>query len=159
MAGRIGIGVREARDLVENFSERFPNVGRHKAQVIRTARKRKPPYSVTMIGRRRYLGALVSRDDGARSKAERQAYNHVIQGTAADILKVALVRTHQFLPEGARIVLTVHDEIVVTAPDALAEEALEAMREAMEGAMGNRLGIPLIADIHIGDRWGEAKAG
>jgi DNA polymerase-1 len=83
----------------------------------------------------------------------------MIQGSAADIMKLALVRAHScFLTEPSiNVVLTVHDELVTIAPDDRAEEVAEAIRESMEGIKLKEINIPLLAEIHIVDKWGEAK--
>jgi DNA polymerase-1 len=92
---------------------------------------------------------------GRRSSAERQAFNTVIQGSAADLIKLAMVRAHSLLPEGASLLLTIHDELVTVAPTELINETAAAIREAMEGIKA--LQIPLLADVKIVSRWGEAK--
>jgi DNA polymerase-1 len=107
------------------------------------------------MGRRRYLPDLNSKQIGFRSSAERQAFNTRIQGTAADIIKLAMVRAHQMIPEGAKLILTVHDELVTLTPDALVDDTVKAIREAMEGI--KLLPIPLVADITVVDKWGDAK--
>ena len=96
-----------------------------------------------------------SRDMGEKAGAERQAFNTKIQGSAADIIKLAMVRAHAMLPEGSKLILTVHDELVTLAPEHLADATAEAIRGAMEGI--NLLDVPLVADVKIVDRWGEAK--
>jgi DNA polymerase-1 len=90
-----------------------------------------------------------------RAQAERQAFNTKIQGSAADIIKIAMVRAYRLVPKEAKLILTVHDELVLITPDALAEETANKLREAMEDIQV--LKIPLVADIKIVDRWGEAK--
>ena len=90
-----------------------------------------------------------------RSGAERQAFNTRIQGSAADIMKLAMVRAHERVPKGSNILLTVHDELVTLTPDNLVSETEQAIREAMEGI--NILEVPLLADVKVVNRWGEAK--
>jgi DNA polymerase-1 len=97
----------------------------------------------------------LSRDNGFRAGAERQAFNTKIQGSAADIIKIAMVRAHKMIPKGTKIILTVHDELVLTTPAETADQAAEALREAMEDIQV--LKVPLIADVKVVDRWGEAK--
>jgi DNA polymerase-1 len=79
----------------------------------------------------------------------------VIQGSAADLIKVAMVRAHQMIPKESKLILTVHDELVTVAPNHLLEETAEAIRSAMEGI--NVLSIPLLADVKTVERWGDAK--
>jgi DNA polymerase-1 len=155
IANRLGITLSEAKELLDFFNSRFPSIRRHKQKVITTARLNK--YSETLMGRRRPLPKLFWDDEEARSSAERQAYNHVIQGSAADIMKIALVNVHAELPEGARMLLTVHDEVVVQAPDHLVEETIEVVRREMEGARPRGLNVPLLADVHSGPNWRAAK--
>jgi DNA polymerase-1 len=79
----------------------------------------------------------------------------VIQGSAADIIKVAMVRAHELIPSEASLILTVHDELVTVTPNEVAEQTAEAIREAMEGIQV--LNVPLIADVKTVTRWGDAK--
>jgi DNA polymerase-1 len=93
------------------------------------------------------------------SRAERQAFNTMIQGSAADVMKLALVRAHScFLDEpNINIILTVHDELVTITPNDRAEETANAIRNSMEGIKIREITVPLIADVKIVDKWGEAK--
>lgn len=157
---QIGCTKQEARDLLDRFSERFPSINRYKTRVLVSTKKLgdkdKPvPYVTTVLGRRRYLPDMNSSDKGERAGAERQAFNTKIQGTAADIIKMAMVRAHKLLPQGSKLILTVHDELVTLVPDPLVEQSVEAVRTAMEGI--NMLDVPLVADIAVVDRWGDAK--
>lgn len=157
---QIGCTKQEARDLLDRFSERFPSISRYKNKVIvstkKLGEKEKPvPYVATVLGRRRYLPDINSSDRGEKAGAERQAFNTKIQGTAADIIKMAMVRAHKLLPQGSKLILTVHDELVTLVPDNLVEQSVEAIRTAMEGI--NMLDVPLVADITVVERWGDAK--
>ena len=89
------------------------------------------------------------------AKAERQCFNTLIQGSAADVMKIAMVRAHQQIPETARLILTVHDELVTVTPADMADQTAEDIRIAMEGI--RMLSVPLVADVKVVDRWGEAK--
>ena len=151
----IGCSIAEARDLMEYFARQFPRIGQHKAKVISRARMTK--YSETVWGRRRYLPKIASRDEGERAMAKRQAYNHHIQGTAADIMKVALVNIQHARPDDARMLLTVHDEVVLTAPLDTADAVAEIVKREMEAARPTRITVPLVADVKIINNWGEAK--
>jgi len=156
IANSLNCKIDEARDLMDGFVQRFPAITRYKRHVISTARNKAPvPYVATMMGRKRYLPNLRAREVMLRAKAERQAFNTVIQGSAADIIKLAMVRADALIPDEASLVLTVHDELVTVAPANKAEETAAAIREAMEGIKA--LSIPMIADVKIVDRWGEAK--
>ena len=155
IARQIGCTVREARTLLDDFGANFTSVNRYRQRIIGVARNSRPPHITTILGRKRYLPELLSRDPGLKAGAERQAFNTRIQGPAADIIKVAMVRANAALPEGAKLLLTVHDELVTLTPDRLIEEATTAIKDAMEGI--NVLSIPLVADIKVVQKWGEAK--
>lgn len=158
LAARIGISPTRARQVLDDFDRQFPVAARYRRSVINEARRRRPCHVTTLMGRKRYLPELASIDRGARGRAERQAFNTVIQGTAADLIKLSMVKTHRALADkvpAARLILTVHDELVATSPRKEADLALEVMREAMEGI--NKLRVPLVVDIKIVDRWSEAK--
>jgi len=157
---QIGCTKQEARELLDRFSAEFPSISLYKTKVLVSTVKKgqelKPvPYVTTIFGRRRYLPNMNSKDQGDKAGAERQAFNTKIQGSAADIIKLAMVRAHAMLPKGAKLILTVHDELVTLTPDHLAEETAEAIRGAMEGI--KVLDVPLIADVKTVQRWGEAK--
>jgi len=156
IASQIGCSVSEARGLLDGFSDKFRSVARYKAAVVRESKSRRPtPFVTTLFGRRRYLPNLTSSETGFRAQGERQAFNTKIQGSAADIIKVAMVRAHRLLPEDCSLILTVHDELVAVAPMERAEEAAEAIRESMEEI--RVLSVPLIADIKVVPKWGDAK--
>lgn len=155
-AEQLGVTEEEAKEILSGFEAKFPVIYTYKKRVIKEARSRKPvPYVETALRRRRYLPDLDSSEMRLKSTAERQAFNTKIQGSAADIIKLAMIRTHQLLPPKSKLILTVHDELVVVSPNNEVEYAAEKLREAMEGI--RLLSIPLIADLKIVDKWGEAK--
>ena len=155
IASQIGCSPKDAKALLTEFSAKFPSVDSYRARVIGTTRNGRPPVVTTLFGRRRYLPEILSRDPGLQRGAERQAFNTRIQGSAADIIKLAMVRAHALLPKEARLILTIHDELVTLTPNEVVDEASEAIREAMEGI--NVLKVPLVADLKVVTRWGEAK--
>jgi DNA polymerase I-like protein with 3'-5' exonuclease and polymerase domains len=160
IAQQVGCSVSDAKDLLNRFTEQFHDIAKYKGKVIRMASQRGPvPYVETLLGRRRYIPDLRSTDKGLKSRADRQAFNTVIQGSAADIMKLAIIRAHScFIDEpDVNVVLTVHDELVTVAREDLAEETAEAIRESMEGIKLKEITVPLIADVKIVDKWGEAK--
>ena len=108
-----------------------------------------------MLGRRRYLPDLLSSELHLRGRAERQCFNALIQGSAADIMKLAIIRADAMLPDEAQLILTVHDELLTLCPEDMAEDVAEIIREAMEGI--NPLSIPLVAEVNIAKTWGDAK--
>jgi DNA polymerase-1 len=108
----------------------------------------------TLLGRVRHLPDLRSTDRMRRAQAERIAQNTPIQGTAADILKLAMVRLRDPVVPGARMVLTVHDELDFEVPAERAEEAAKIIRSTMEGVVA--LDVPLVVDVGWGPSWAEA---
>jgi len=156
IAEQIGCSAKEAQDLLTAFARKFASIDRYRKTVIAESRNRTPiPYATTILKRRRYLPDLRAKEMWQRSRAERQAFNTVIQGSAADLIKVAMVRAHHMVPDQAKLILTVHDELVTIAPKELAEETANSIRNAMEGI--HVLSVPLLADVKIVDRWGDAK--
>lgn len=153
IARSIGCSITEARDLLGRFASKFPSVNTYRVRVVAATRAKK--YVTTLMGRKRYLPEIVSNDFGLRAGAERQAFNTRIQGSAADIMKLAMIRAHAMIPKEAKLLLTVHDELVTLTPEHLQFETESAIREAMEGI--KVLDVPLIADVKIVQRWGEAK--
>ena len=160
IAQSIGCTVSDAKDLLNRFTAQFNDISKYRAKVIRQAIHSGPvPYVSTLFGRRRYIPDLKSREMGLKSRAERQAFNTVIQGSAADLMKLAIVRAHSCFTEepDVNVVLTVHDELVTVAREDLADETAEAIRESMEGIHFPEITVPLIADVKIVNKWGEAK--
>lgn len=157
IASQIGCSLDDAKALLADFSDKFKNINRLKALSVRNAMKRTPiPFVTTITGRRRYIPELTSSERWLYARGERQAFNTVVQGSAADVMKIAMVRASQMIPERASLILTVHDELVTTAPDDLVEETVEAIRAAMEGIRVLR--VPLVADVKAAPTWGEGKA-
>ena len=155
---QIGCTPDDAKTLLREFSAQFPKVDQLKAKVVREAMSKDgEPYVSTLTGRRRYLPDLFSDTFWMKLRAQRQAFNTLIQGTAADIMKMAIVEANYSIPEGAYITLTVHDELVVVTPIDLADETAEAVRQSMEGIRIPGLRVPLVAEVSVAPRWGEAK--
>ena len=160
IASSIGCTIDEAKKLLADFEEKFSSITRYKNWVIRKAREKSPvPYVETLFGRRRFLPELTSHLRNEVSRAERQAFNTVIQGSAADIMKLALIRAHScFLDEpDINVILTVHDELVTITPEDRAEETAEAIRVSMEGIQLKEMTVPLKAEVYVVDKWGQAK--
>jgi DNA polymerase I-like protein with 3'-5' exonuclease and polymerase domains len=161
VASMLGVDVDLAREILKSHRREFPEIYELKDYIVEVCRSRKPvPYVRTMLGGLRRLPDINSSQDGLRYRAERQAVSAVIQGSAADLIKLAMVRCDSMLadiPE-AHLVLTVHDEIVLTAPEEYAEQAADVLHEAMLGPDIQKLvKVPLTSDIKIVDRWSEAK--
>ncbi len=155
LAQQLGISVAEAESFIEAYFDKYSLVRIFKEETLERARRE--GYVTTLLGRRRYLPEINSDNGQRRSYAERTAVNTVIQGTAADLIKVAMVRVARRLAdEGfqAAMILQVHDELVFEAPKA-ERAALEAMvKEEMEGAL--ELDVPLVVDSGWGPNWFEA---
>lgn len=155
LSQKTGISEEQAQQFIDNYYRQFSKLAAWKEEVKSFARKH--GYVETMSGRRRRLPDISSRDNKLRARAERQAVNAVIQGTAADICKEAMVRvTKSFANTPARLLVQVHDELVCTAPSEEADKYLEILTSAM-GHQTVIEGIPLIVSAHAGYSWAEAK--
>ena len=153
---RLGIEVGEAREFIDAYYAQFPGVKAFlDAQVERA---RVDGFTTTMFGRRRYLPELQSANFRMRAVGERMALNAPIQGTAADIMKRAMIAVDRALLEEpvARMLLTVHDELVFEVPRSSLDQATSLVTECMEGAAELRCG--LVVDVHTGDNWADAHA-
>ena len=153
IAKQIGCTLTEAKTLLDDFSKKFNSINKYRLMVVNSTRQK--GYVTTVLGRRRYLPEINSKNFGDKAGAERQAFNTRIQGSAADIMKLAMIRAQDMIPKEAKLLLTVHDELVTLTPDNKAEETAEAIREAMEGI--KLLDVPLLADVKTVQRWGQAK--
>jgi len=156
LARRLKISQSEARELISTYFSLYPGVQAYIESTISTARQR--GYVETLSGRRRYYRDINASNAARRSAEERAAVNMPIQGTAADIIKRAMISIHRELPgrfPRAAMLLQVHDELVFEAPGDDVEALSQFVKEKMEGAYS--LGdIPLIVDTGIGDNWLEA---
>jgi DNA polymerase-1 len=156
LAQRLGIPVKEATEILEAYFEGFPNVRAYMDRVVAEARDR--GYTETLFGRRRLIPELQSGRYQVRAAGERQAMNAGIQGLAADIFKVALVRIDARLRDAglaSRLVLQVHDEVILEVPPDEHDAAEELVTSAMSGAADLR--VPLTVNVSWGDTWAAAK--
>jgi DNA polymerase-1 len=154
---RLGIPTDEAATILDAYFVAFPAVKSYMERTVDEARQR--GYTETLFGRRRQIPELSSSNFRIRQAGERQAMNAGIQGLAADIFKVALVRLDRSLEERrmrSHIVLQVHDEIVLEVPDDERDAAKELTVDTMAGAF--ELRVPLAVNVAIGPSWAEAKA-
>jgi DNA polymerase-1 len=152
----IGVAVAEAKAYMESYFNKYSGVRAYMKEIVQQAKR--DGYVVTLFGRRRTLPELKSSNHSIRSFGERAALNTPIQGTAADIIKIAMVRvSSRLMAEGyaARLILQVHDELIVEAPEAEAEAVKALLVEEMERAAD--LSVPLLAEAHIGKTWASAK--
>jgi DNA polymerase-1 len=146
----------EAQEYIDAYLARFPMVQDFIQRTIEQAKQ--DGYVTTLFGRRRPVPEIRASNRQTRSLGERLAVNSVMQGTAADIIKVAMVNIHRRLLDegrGSRLVLQVHDELLVEAPDAEVSTVKELVRAEMCGAYP--LDPPLAVDVGAGDDWNEAK--
>lgn len=150
LARNLGISTAEAARFIEQYFAQYPGVKRWIEATLEQARKE--GCVTTLLNRRRYVADLDARDVNVRRGAERIAVNTPVQGSAADIIKVAMVRLHEALHgTKAKLLLQVHDELVVEAPAEEAEKVAEKLRSVMENAA--TLSVPLKVDVGMGDHW------
>jgi DNA polymerase-1 len=152
LAKRLGISRQEAKGFIDAYFVKYSGVRSFMEDTLKQAHKDKTVR--TLLGRRRILPDLTSTNHARRSYAERIAQNTPIQGTAADLLKLAMVRLAEPIVPGARMVLTVHDELVFEVPEDRAEEAAAKTRAAMESIIA--LDVPLVVDVGFGKNWAQA---
>lgn len=149
LSQQLGIPRGQAQQFIDAYFARFSGVKAYIASVIEESAKR--GYAQTMAGRRRYIPQLASDNRNERLQGERIALNSTIQGSAADLIKRAMLRCERGLPAGSRLVLQIHDELLVEAKAETADAAAAALREAMVSAW--TLDVPLIADVRRGTTW------
>ena len=156
LARNIGVSRKEAGDYIQRYFQRYPGVKAFMDRCVQEGREK--GYATTLLGRRRELPELASSNFNTRSFGERVAMNMPIQGTAADIIKLAMVRVYQALErEGlqAKLVLQIHDELILDTPMEEAERVKPLLKACMEEAMP--LSVPLIADVREGHSWYDTK--
>jgi DNA polymerase-1 len=156
LARNIHVSRAEARDYIDRYFARYPGVKKYLDGAVEAARE--TGYARTLMGRRRYIPEISSGNYNIRSFGERCAMNSPIQGTAADIIKVAMIRVRDTLEAKglrARLILQVHDELLVEAPREEAAQVEAILRECMESVV--QLRVSLKTDISIGRNWRECK--
>ncbi|MFZ2714154.1 MAG: DNA polymerase I, partial [Streptococcus suis] len=156
LSNNLGISRKEAKNYIDTYFERFPGIKNYMENIVREARDK--GYVETLYKRRRELPDINSRNFNVRNFAERTAINSPIQGSAADILKVAMINLDKALTDAGlstRMLLQVHDEIVLEVPMAELETVKAMVKETMESAI--QLSVPLIVDENEGETWYEAK--
>jgi len=154
LSQELGISVGEAKQIIEQYFQRFPQIKAFTQAILEEAREK--GYVRTLLGRKRYMPELHSANRNERLAAERAAINMPFQGTAADIMKLAMIRVHRRLPEvepKARMLLQVHDELLLESPDSR-ESVLEVARAARaEMEQAYPLRVPLTVEAKIGQNW------
>lgn len=156
LADDIGVSRQEAQAFIDRYLGQFPRVDAYLKQTIASAYEN--GYVTTLFGRRRYIAELAGKNKMQQKFGERVAMNSPIQGTAADLIKLAMIRVHRRLREeglDARLILQVHDELLIESNRTCADRAQEILRTEMESAA--RLSVPLTVEIHAGDTWFAAK--
>ena len=156
LAEDIGVSRYEAKEYIENYLTNYAGVRKYMKDIVVSARE--SGFTETMFGRRRYIPELKSSNFNIRSGAERIALNTPIQGTAADLIKLAMIRVEQALnknfPE-AQLLLQVHDELIVECPEEIATEVAALVSREMQGIAA--LNVPLTAEAKCGKSWYDAK--
>ena len=156
LANRLRIGRGEAQELIDQYEAAYPRVIAFLAELAQEARAR--GYVETLLGRRRYVPQITSRNPNDRAYAERIAVNMPIQGTQADMIKIAMISIHAGLADvsaGARMILQVHDELVFEVPEADVEAVTAFVREQMATALPLD-GVPVVVDVGVADNWLDA---
>ncbi len=156
LAKDIGVSNREAKQYIENYLATFRGVDRFMTRTIEDAKEN--GYVTTVFGRRRYLPEITSSNGMMRAFGERVARNAPIQGTAADIIKIAMINVFKRLREealDARLILQVHDELIIECAENIRDTVSQLLKEEMETAV--KMSLPLTADVHSGYSWYEAK--
>lgn len=151
----IGVSVAQADRYIKSYLDKYPGVRRFMNETVENAVKN--GYVTTMLGRRRYIPELSASNKNVQAFGKRAAMNAPIQGTAADIIKIAMVKVYERLQEeklNARLVLQVHDELIVEADEQCADRAAEILGEEMRGAVA--LAVPLAADVNKGRTWADS---
>ena len=152
----IGVSRWEAKEYIESYLANYRGVKTYMKQVVEDARE--SGYTQTLYGRRRYIPELKSSNFNIRSGAERMTLNTPIQGTAADLIKLAMIKVDAALREKfpeAKLVLQVHDELIVECPEAMAAEVAALVSHEMEQVA--QLKVPLTAEAKTGKSWFDAK--
>jgi DNA polymerase-1 len=152
LSERIGVPHREAKDFIERTFERYTGVRAFIASLLEGARK--SGFVSTMLGRRRYVRDVTSQNGMLRQAAERVAVNAPIQGSAADIMKRAMIKVDGAMSKlKARMILQVHDELVIETPKKEIAAVRDLLRDGMGGAYA--LKVPLTVDLSEGENWAE----
>ncbi len=155
LAGELGITLGQAKEFIERYFSGLKKLKEFYDGIVAEAEAN--GFVVTMLGRRRLLPDIHSRNDNLKGQAVRQAINTRIQGSAADIIKLAMIRAHEdagIRELGGKLILQVHDELLLEAPEKTAREAGGRMKEIMAGVV--ELDVPLVVDMGVGFTWADA---
>ncbi len=155
LAQRTGMTRSEAKIFIEQYLEKFKGIRDYTEQAVRDAQER--GYAQTLFGRKRQLPDLASKNNMLKSAAERIAVNMPLQGTAADLIKIAMIKLHEKLPTispKTKMIMQIHDELVFEVPDEDLEKVAEIVKKLMEEAYS--FSVPIVVDVAIGKSWGQA---
>jgi DNA polymerase-1 len=156
LSQRVGISRSEAKKVIEDYYETYKGVRKFMDETPEIAREQ--GYVTSIYGRRRYVPSIKDRNFSVRTRAEREAINMPIQGTASDIVKIAMLKVDSALKREnlqTRMIMQVHDELLFEAPEAEVEKAIPVIKKAMETAV--ELDVPLLVEIGAGDNWMNTK--
>lgn len=156
LSQRVGISRAEAKEVIEDYYETYKGIKKFMEETPEIAKEQ--GFVTSILGRRRYVPSIRDRNYNVRSRAEREAINMPIQGTASDIVKIAMLRVRRALKREnleTRMIMQVHDELLLEGPDAEIPKALEIVKNEMEAAV--ELDVPLLVEIGAGDNWMNVK--
>ena len=156
LSTRVGISRAEARKVIDDYFATYKGIREYMDRTPEEARKQ--GYITSLFGRRRYIPSINDRNFAVRSRAEREAINMPIQGTASDIVKIAMIRVADALKReklATKMIMQVHDELLFEAPESEVEAASAIIKREMEAAA--TLDVPIIVEIGVGDNWMNAK--
>jgi DNA polymerase I len=152
----LGIEQKEAKEFIDRYFQKYPGVKAYIEQTLEFVKEH--GYVASMFGRRRYVPEIRSKDRTVFMAAQRAAINSPLQGSAADIIKLAMIEIQKVLSTGewkTRMIMQVHDELVFEVPEEEKSRAAAMIKEKMEGVV--QLKVPLTVDLSIGKNWREAK--
>lgn len=158
LASRTGISQNEAREFIKNYFNQFSGVKQYLETIVEKAET--DGYVETLFGRRRYIPDIQAKNVQLRNAAERMAINMPVQGTAADMMKLAMIAVQEYINKNyktdkARMIMQVHDELVLEVKEGLEEKIGAEIKKIMEDVV--RLAVPIVVEVHAGERWGELK--
>ena len=157
LSWRAGIPHWQAKEFIEKYFQEFAGVKKYIDRTL--AFTKKEGYCETLFGRRRYLPELASSNYQLRAGAERMAVNHPIQGTAADLMKLAMIEVHNEITKlqnpAIKMILQVHDELVLEIPKNAVSETSALLKKTMEGVV--KLRVPVKVEVKTGHNWGEME--
>jgi DNA polymerase-1 len=156
LSQRVGISRQEARKVIDDYFDTYKGIRAYMDRIPNEAREK--GYITSLFGRRRYFPSINDRNFAVRSRSEREAINMPIQGTASDIVKIAMIRVAKALKDAdlkTKMIMQVHDELLFETPESEVKEVTEIIRHEMEHA--TELDVPLVVEIGVGDNWMDAK--